>query len=188
MRGSRGAALAICGLLVAFVAGGCELLMGRNGFAPGFVDDFPSPSPIAAFSTGAATVAITGGETVELNELDKTSGIESMMGSNVRWTNADGWSLRVNGAGMSLPDGVGTTFESPAFITLDRISDGHHWTTFDPSRCIVTVEQADKSGLRGTATCRGVEWYDALGGESNMMPKPAEAPKFDAEITFEATP
>ena len=104
------------------------------------------------------------------------------------WTNADGWSLRVNGAGMSLPNGIGTPIESPAFITLDRISDGHHRTTFDPSRCIVTVAAADKTGVRGTATCRGVEWYDALDGVSIEQPKPADQPEFDAEITFEATP
>ena len=185
MRGSRGAALAIGGLLVAFVAGGCELLLSGAGVGP---QGFPPPSQIASFSTGSATIAITGAETIELNELDKTSGIESMVGSDVRWTNADGWSLRVNGAGMSLPDGIEPPIESAAFITLDRISDGHHLTTFDPSRCVVTIAVADKTGVRGTATCRGVEWYDALDGASIEQPKPADAPQFDAEITFEAAP
>ena len=184
MRGSRGGAVAICGLLVAFVAGGCELLMGSAGFGT----DLPAPSQIASFATGAATIAITGGETVELNGLDQTSGIDSLMGSDVRWTNADGWSLRVSGTGAIGPDGTGTTFETPAFITLDRISDGHHWSTLDPSRCIVTIAVADKTGVRGSATCRGVEWYDALDGVSIAQPKPADAPMFDAEITFEATP
>ena len=184
MRGPRGAALAIGGLLVAFVAGGCELLMGGGGFGAGF----PEPSQIASFSSGTATIAIAGGETVELNGLDTTSGIESLMGSDVRWTNADGWSLRVSGAGAIGPDGIGTTFETPAFITLDRISDGQHWTTFDPSRCIVTIAAADKTGIRGTATCRGVEWYDTLDAVSIEQPKPVDAPKFDAEITFEAAP
>jgi hypothetical protein len=42
--------------------------------------------------------------------------------------------------------------------------------------------------VRGTATCRGVQWYDAVDGISVEAPKPADKPPFDAEITFEATP
>jgi len=186
VRGSRGAALAIWGLLVAFVAGGCDLLLSGAGM--NFGGDFPAPSQIASFSTGSASIAIAGGETIQLDQLDATSGIESMMGSDVQWKNADGWSLRLNGAGMVLPDGFGTTMGSPAYLTLDRIADGHHWTTYDPSRCVVTVETADKTAVRGTATCRGVQWYDAVDGISMEAPKPADEPPFDAEITFEATP
>jgi hypothetical protein len=185
VRGSRGAALAICGLLVAFVAGGCELLMGRNGFAPGFVDDFPSPSPIASFATGSATITIDGGAPITLADLDKDSGIETYFGSNVHWSNADGWHLRINGAGSDLGESVPPP--EIAFLTIDRITDGQHWTTYDPSRCVVDIAVADETGMRGTATCKGLEWYDALGAIT-AEPKSLGQPKFDAEIAFEAAP
>src|SRR5262245_17297834 len=127
--------------------------MGGGGFG----SDFPAPSQIASFSTGHATIAIAGGETIELDKVGAKSGIESIIGADVRWTGDDGWSLQVSGAGADYPDGV-TTIDTPALLMLDRITDGSHWTTYDPSRCVVTVEVADKTGLRGSATCKGVEW------------------------------
>jgi hypothetical protein len=153
-----------------------------------FGGDFPRRRRSRRSRAAALRSRSPGGETVALDQLDESSGIESMMGSDVQWKNADGWSLRLNGAGMVLPDGFGTTMGSPAYLTLDRISDGHHWTTYDPSRCIVTVETADKTAVRGTATVAGVQWYDAVDGISVEAPKPADQPPFDAEITFEATP
>ena len=66
--------------------------------------------------------------------------------------------------------------------------DGQHWTTFDPSRCIVDIKQADAKGLRGSATCKAVAWVDALDQFGINGPKEVGAPKFDAEVTFEALP
>ena len=93
--------------------------------------------------------------------------------------------MRVSGAGGDQDFG----FEG-GYITLDRIVDGQHWTTsFDGSRCITDVEVADKTAIRGSATCKGVAWYDALDMEFTQgPPKPLDEPKFDAEITFEAVP
>ena len=68
------------------------------------------------------------------------------------------------------------------------MTDGNHWTTYDPSRCIVDIEVADESAIRGSATCKGVEWYDALGNFGLGEPSEVDEPPFDAEITFEATP
>jgi hypothetical protein len=74
-------------------------------------------------------------------------------------------------------------------LAFDQIADGHHWTTFDPSRCIVDVKVADAKEIRGTATCKGVEWIDALDMTSTPTgPKPLNEPKFDAEVTFDAVP
>ena len=41
---------------------------------------------------------------------------------------------------------------------------------------------------RGRFGALGVEWYDALGGMMALEPSPLDEPKFDAEVTFEATP
>lgn len=145
----------------------------------------PSSSPIARYATGSATIAIKDGETIKLDQVAKGSGVESLMGSDVRWTGSSGWHLRLMGAGgteeFSPPDG---------FISFDRITDGQHWTSsLDGDRCIVDVVSADKKSLRGSATCKGVEWFDALDvGFVQGPPKPLDEPKFDAEITFEAVP
>lgn len=159
-RGSRRAAVLVAAGL-ALVLGGCEALLG-----PGFGGDFPSSSPIAAYTTGTATIAITGGETIKLERVAQGSGVDSLFGSDVRWTGPSG------------------------YITLDRIVDGQHWTTmFDGSRCITDVDLVDATGIRGSPTCKGVAWYDALDMEFTQgPPKPLDEPKFDAEITFEAVP
>jgi hypothetical protein len=174
--------LVATGLAAATVAG-CSLLMGGAGFGP----DLPSSSPIASFSEGRATIAIDGGEPIELNDVGAASGIDAMFGSNVTWSNADGWHLRVNGAGATFGGDIAPPEMS--YLSLDRITDGQHWTTYDPTRCIVDIEVADETAIRGTATCKGLEWYDSLDAFSGTtQPKAVDAPKFDAEITFEATP
>jgi len=166
------------------VAAGCSLLFG-SGFGP-LDPELPSSSPIAEFSDGSATIAIDGGEPIVLGILDAQSRIDSLFGSDVHWSNADGWHLRVNGAGSDF--GGGVEIGGTSMLTLDRISEGRHWTTYDPTRCIVEVEVADETALRGTATCKGLEWYDALGSFGLTEPKDVGEPEFDAEITFEATP
>ena len=69
-------------------------------------------------------------------------------------------------------------------------ADGQHWTTqFDGSRCITDVTVVDATAMRGSATCKGVQWYDALDmAFTRGEPKKIDEPKFDAEITFEALP
>lgn len=183
--GRRGRGVAAAGAtgFIAFVAAGCSLLFG-SGFGP-LDPELMSSSPLATYSVGSATIAIGGGETIELDVLDPSSGIDSMFGSDVHWSNGDGWHLRVNGAGTDLGDGMG----GAEFLTIDRITDGAHWSTLDPSRCIVDVDVADESALRGTATCKGLAWFDAMSGPLGAMgPSEIDEPKFDAEITFEATP
>jgi hypothetical protein len=170
--------------VVALVAAGCSLLMG-SGFGA-FPEGMPSSSPLATFSEGSATIAIADGETIELDALEPESGIDSLFGSNVSWSNGDGWHLRVNGAGVDPSGGLAPA--EIAFLTLDRVTDGDHWTTYDPSRCIVDIEVADETAIRGSATCKGVEWYDALGNFGLGEPSEVDEPPFDAEITFEATP
>jgi len=183
-RTSRALAAISAASLIALVAAGCDLLLG-GGFGA-FPEELPSSSPIVNYAAGHATIAIEGGETIELEALEPESGIDSLFGSNVSWSNADGWHLRVSGAGVDPSGGL-----APAeieFLTLDRVTDGNHWTTYDPSRCIVDIEVADESAIRGSATCKGVEWYDALGNFGLGEPSEVDEPPFDAEITFEATP
>jgi hypothetical protein len=183
---------AVGGLVaVAVVLGGCGLLFPPTGFG----DDLPSSSPIASYRTGTATIAIDGGAAIQLTELADGASIDSLYGSNVHWTGGDGWHVRLSGAGAD-DGGFGGLggfggFGASGLITLDRIADGKHLTTYDnDSRCIVDIDVADKTALRGKATCKGLESYDALdlGGFSPDGPKDLDLPKFDAELTFEAAP
>ena len=185
---SRARAVALLGASVALLLVGCEALLGTAfGSGPG---GFPSPSPIAAYTTGTATITIKGGETIKLDKLAADSGVNSLFGSNVRWTGQSGWNMRLNGAGSEAGFGTGS-----GFLTFDRIVEDQHLTTYDASRCIVQVEVIDAKSLDGTATCKGVEWYDALdlpfggaGPFGDGGPKELDLPKFDAEVTFEAFP
>lgn len=177
---ARWRTVAIGALTVPWLAG-CTLF----GFPPDFDGDFPEPSVIARFSGGSATIEIAGGDTIVLDTLARGATITDVMGSSVRWTGPDGWHLGLSGAGGT------ETFGMAAFLQFDRLTGNEHWTTWDPTRCIVDVEVADETGIRGTATCRGVEWYDAL-DQSGLgfagEPEPLDEPAFDAEVTFEALP
>ena len=185
---SRARAVALLGASIALLLVGCEALLGTAfGSAQG---RFPSPSPIAAYTSGTATITIKGGETIKLDKLAPDSGVNSLFGSNVRWTGQSGWNMRLNGAGSEAGFGTGS-----GFLTFDRIVEDQHLTTYDASRCIVQVEVIDAKSLDGTATCKGVEWYDALdlpfGGGGSFgegRPTAVDQPKFDAEVTFEAFP
>ena len=78
---------------------------------------------------------------------------------------------------------------SNAFVQLDRIVGHEHWTTWDTSRCVVTISASDATALMGKATCKGLRWANALGtGSGGYEPFIKDEPAFDAEITFQATP
>jgi hypothetical protein len=75
------------------------------------------------------------------------------------------------------------------FVSLDRIRDGSHWTTDDPTRCTVAIDHADKTGIKGSASCTGVRWIDTMAafaaGDDAYV---AGQDLFNAAITFQATP
>jgi hypothetical protein len=176
-------------LTLALVAGltvtGCQYLLGFDPSDPAFTDDFANPSPLATFGQGRATVTIEGEPPVVLDRLAAPGSVYKDLGSDATFTNADGWYVRVSGAtpGAS-PFGLG------GWIQLDRLTGGQHWTTSDPSRCVLTVVRADATGLRGTATCKGLRWSDALVTSFGSLESAyvAGQPPFDAEISFEASP
>ncbi len=147
---------------------------------------FPEPSLLATYTSGSATLELGDGTTIELDRVAADATLMSEIGTAIRWTGDDGWNVTLNGAGSDFGWGASTMMQ------LDRVIGSEHWTTmYDPSRCIVDVDVADETAVRGTATCRGVEWYDALGqgiGWAMEGPEPLDEPEFDAEIRFEATP
>jgi len=200
---AAGAARRLAGLLAlgaaALSLGGCELLLGAAAIAgvtaPGdgggvsapfesFGPEGPGePSPLATYTEGRATIELSDGSTIVLDRISPGPHLFSEFGSNVRWSNADGWYLSVSGAGA-----IDAVFGA-AYLQVDRVAGGVHWTSDGPSRCRVAIQTAKPSGLSGTATCSGLHWVDALGGSFGGLSSPVPGePPFDAQITFEAAP
>ncbi len=179
------AGAAILLVLVAVLVAGCDIL-GLGGYGSSsylFGSGLPAmPSQIATFRTGSATVKLNDGTTVVLDQLRPGSSMETVMGSDVRWSNADGWNLTIFGAGASPGFAAGGSE-----VELDRIVDNQHLATFDASSCGLTVTTADATGLRGTASCTGLQWVDALNVPLDAPPS-GIGDAFDAEITFAAQP
>jgi hypothetical protein len=170
-------------LAVALVAGGCEYLYASDPFDP---DAFAPPAPLATYGSGEATIAIGTDAAMTLGRLGSGVLLDGWYGGEATWSSADGWYVRLVGASVS--SGMSSFGGS---LTLDRIVDGEHWTTFDPARCIITIEAADAKALRGHATCKGLRWADALSGGGMGFAEPTYIKgqdPFDAEITFEARP
>lgn len=180
--------LVALGLAVALVGSGCQYLLGYDPYAlpQDWAEEFADPSPIATFESGSATIVIDGGATITLPQLTIPGAIYESYGGRVTFTNDDGWYLQV----MDLSSGPFAGMNPSAYISVDRIVDGSHWSTVDTSRCIVDLETADETGILGSATCKGLRWSDLLamdyyGFEPTYIE--GEDP-FDAEITFEAVP
>jgi len=189
--GRRGAG-ALVAFATAIVVSGCSLLFPGFEGSPIFHGDpnasgeLGPPSARATYVAGKATISTNDGTKVTLDRLNGGAQVLAGWGANARLSNSQGWSLRVAAAGLEL----GPNAPDPgvdAFVELDRIVAGKHLSTRDPSRCVVTVTTVDERALRGKATCKGLQWFDALDVPTLGEPPDTGAPKFDAEITFEAT-
>ncbi len=209
---------AIAAVLVgaAFVLSGCQYLLGMGGlgnpilepmpsfdpgefgsfdpgevgsFDPGKVGSFDPtdagfslPPPLAIYTAGTATVTIDGTATT-LGQLTGSAASYADFGTEITWTDGKGLYLRFgSGSGPESPDGG-------AFVLIDRIEDGQHWMTSDPTHCPVTVTQSDAKGVAGSASCKGLRWVDAISASIALEPAYiAGQAQFDAEVTFKATP
>jgi hypothetical protein len=171
---------ALFGVTTAILLVGCDFLIGSRAARP-------SPSILAIYSKGTATIAIAGGETLRLDQVAPGSSVSSAYGAEVRWTGPGGWIVRVSNVGV--PNTFGSTGSNGGYLVLDRTVGGEQWTTRGDTRCIIHIDVADATTIRGAATCSGVAWYDASlpPFEAGVPPSLGE-PKFDAEVTFEAFP
>jgi len=174
--------VAVVVFAAALVVGGCGLLFPSYPTLP---EDLNAP-PLALYGNGQATITLADGTKLVLDSVEKDSNLQQAYGASVHWSGGDGWHLRVMGSGSGLG--------SFAYLSLDRIADGKHMAAWDSSRCIVDVDLADVTGIRGSATCKGLEWYDVMSSEfpfpfaSESPGSGSDEPNFDAEIEFEAFP
>jgi len=145
------------------------------------LESFGEPSLLATYRTGSATIRLGDGTTIRLTTVRAGSQLMSSMGAAARWSDASGWNLIVDGAAS---DG---SYGDATIVELDRIADNEHLTTLDSGGCSVKIDLADRTGLRGSASCKGLIWTDALDLYGPVSAASGQAP-FDAEITFSAAP
>ena len=204
--GPRGALVAFV-MLAALAASGCQLLagaglpvgmpgaselpiggtnggvagaVGGSGTDPSFPGGVGAPTPIATYHTGRATIELSDGTQLVLDRINRGPHLYAQFGSLVRWSNDSGWYLTITGAGAEADMG-------PAYLTLDRVGGGQHWTADDPRACTVQVATATPAALQGTAVCRGVRWLDALDTSiTGDHPPVLGATPFGVTVTFEA--
>ena len=179
----RGIAQVVAVAVLGGALSGCDLLTLLGGEDPfPFDPGSPFPSPVATYSAGSATIEMDH-ETVVLDQIVGTGTLDPDFGTDVKWTNGEGWYLSYYG----LSDASGV-FADEGYLSIDRIADSEHWVVYNPERCITTTDEAGPNGLSGTAICRGLEWSDyfsAFSPTGVSVEIPGEAP-FDADITFEA--
>ncbi len=159
---------------------GCSLL-GFPPYFPGDYEDYPEPSIVSTYTTGSATLELEDGTLIELDRVASGSVFDAASGASIRWTGPDGWHLMVYGAGAD------DSYGSWEYLQLDKVVDSQHWTIWDENSCAIDVDRADETRVTGAATCRGLQWTDALAMPWATEPEPIEGePEFDAEITFDA--
>ena len=184
---------------VALLVAGC-FLPSLGGFAD-FGDEPPFPSVLATYSQGSATLEVTRAgatETIVLDRVGRGSQLTSLVGTNVSWRNDQGWVLLVSVYDFGNIFGPrasaeGTDESYSGDVTVELIENHEFWKADSYSasgnRCIVDVEEADETEVRGSATCRGLRWTDGTVVQLNPEPVLIDGQDpFDAEITFEATP
>jgi hypothetical protein len=172
-------------LVIAMVVGavpllaGCDLLMGTGSYN-GYDDDLGEE--LATYATGRATLEIDG-RTIVLDQLGAGPHLISGFGADVYWYNEDGWGLRLNAYD-------GDMMMSGTDITIDRVQTTY-WSANGFDDCVVEVDKADETGVKGSATCDGLRWSDQLRGSRGWSGGPSRVegePAFDSTITFEARP
>jgi hypothetical protein len=194
----RAGVVVACLIGAAFVLSGCQYLLGLGAFPvggsdpgafpsldPGAFDSFdpgaeePQPSAVVTYTKGTATITIAG-KVSTLGRLTEGA-LYADTGAQTGWTDGKGMYLEFYGADPSATE--------DAYVQLDRIADGKHLATLDPSGCSITVKQADAHGLSGGASCVGLHWADTMSGINGFQPSDApDGPPFDATITFQAAP
>jgi hypothetical protein len=150
-----------------------------NPTLPGDGGSGAEPKPLGAYRSGRATVTLSDGTQVVLDQINRGPHVYQQFGAQVRWTNGAGWYLTVTGAGAE-PD------MGQPYLILDRIVGGRHLTIDDPSACTLTIASANGQSLRGSAECRALHWTDAIDMNLDGTHRDAGLPDVSAMVTFEA--
>jgi hypothetical protein len=192
---------------VVVVVAGCDLLWAAYGTdpwapPPAWVDEpFPQATVLASYSSGTATAEISRDGTVETITFDRVgdgSTLNGLIGASVTWRNDSGWVLSLNAYDVGsflapMASGESGPSSYSGDVTLQRINGSDFWRAdsygMAGSRCIVDIQEASETAVRGSATCRELRWTDGFAAPMPLEEAYIETEEpFDAEITFEATP
>ena len=163
---------------------------GGDGLVPPATNDDPDATfdpgdpygPAEAnYTRGKASLTI-GKDVITLDRLASTGTYFKEFGADVIWTGEDGWYVQLGGA-----KATAGPIDIPAYLAFDRVHDGQHWVSWDPDGCKITIDQADRGGVRGSATCKNMRWVDAIATSlaEEPTPIPGQAP-FSVTLTFRA--
>jgi hypothetical protein len=150
-----------------------------NPTLPGDAGTGAEPKPIGAYGRGQATLTLSDGTQVVLNQINRGPHVYQQFGAQVRWTNGAGWYLTVSGAGAEADMGA-------PYLILDHVIGGRHLTIDDPSACTLTITSATGQSLRGSASCRSIHWTDAIDMNLDGTRRDAGVADVSAMVTFEA--
>ena len=170
---------------------GCALLLPMGGLdgssQAGRPNGSPLPGEAVVYHSGTADVQLSGGTNERLH-LRLVAGSSQSPGTGVElyFRDDNGWGLTLVGY-----DPAQSSLTSAGQLGIDRAIRGH-WEAQDDGRdCVVSLDTADSTGARGSATCKDLRWADALGGPTfsgGYGSYIRDEKPFDATITFQALP
>jgi hypothetical protein len=194
--------------VLVFVLAGCLPFGSFSDFGNFDDEAFPMPTVLAVYTQGTATLEIKQGDltqTINLTRVADGSQLSTFSGGIVTWRSDDGWGLQVTTLDMSMPFGNPASPSAAASpgptaapylmeLAVMLIADHEFWRASGSygesgNRCIVDLAEFSEARVSGTATCRGLKWYDGTSAPMSMeQPYIDGQEPFDAEVTFEATP
>ena len=195
-------------LALALVLSGCLPFGSLSDFGDFGDGDFPMPTVLAVYTQGTTTIEIKQADTTQTITLTRVadgSQLSTFSGGIVTWRSDDGWGLQVSTIDMSMPFGNPPSPSAGASpgptaapylmeLAVMLIADHEFWRASgnygdSGNRCIVDLAEFSEMRVSGSATCRGLKWYDGTSAPMYIDQPYIEGQEpFDAEITFEATP
>jgi hypothetical protein len=155
---------------------------------------FPaSPSLLARYDRGTATISIPGQPTTELGAIGPWGGDFRSNGvAGLSWQNDDGWFLQLNGphsqtSGAARPPSDAEPLVAANYwgLLTSKTPRTWHVAGIDPGLCTVRYTDLTPTRAAGAVTCHDLIWLDASSVEHHQ-PVPGEPP-FGVAIEFEAT-
>lgn len=173
----RGGAAALAATAAVLLLTGCELLAPSSYEVDEWIDT-------ATYVSGSATLTITGDPHGPRELPLGVGGLEDSLGASAVFQDDEGWAVSIVASEEGDDPFMGFTE-----LEVHRAVLGHWVANDGQADCDIKIEQANLSGVEGTASCTGLRWTDAVGDLVMVGSGPRfieGEPPFDATVTFAA--